>query len=56
MPKGLDVGLGEVRNMYVIADAGAVGGLVILAENLHIVAPADGGLAGDLYEMGDVRG
>ncbi len=56
VPKGLDVGLGEVRNMDVIADAGAVGGLVILAENLHMVAPADGGLAGDLYEMGGVRG
>ena len=39
---GFDMGLGQVYYIYVIADAGAVGRVVVVAEHLELLAYADG--------------
>ena len=39
---GLDMGLGQVYYIYVIADAGAIGRVVVVAEHLELLAYADG--------------
>ena len=50
------MGIGEVADMDVVAHAGAIGRVVISAEDLDLRALAERGLAGDLDEMGGALG
>ena len=50
--EGEDVGLGEVEDVDVVADAGAVGGGVIGAEDVHGILLAEG----DFEDIGDEMG
>ena len=50
--EGQQVGGGQVADVDVVADAGAVGGVVVVAEELELLAAAEGDLQGDRDEVG----
>ena len=54
MTQRIDMGGGEIGDVDVVADAGAVGGVVVFPEYLNMVPLAGDDLAGDLDQVGGV--
>ncbi len=50
--EGCDVGTGQVVDVHVVAQAGAVGGGVVVSEDHHLLALSEGDLDGDGDEVG----